>query len=167
PGSGNETSLLNVQTNTIVIDPADPTRIYVGTDIGVWRSTDGGVTWEPFSEGLPDAAVTDMVLHHRSRLLRAATHGRGVGERSLPDTPRPGIELYVRDTQLDQGRFPTVNGLQDPTAPERKVYHWRGPDIKLDTPDATGQYQFPLAEVIDFHQFVDWLKDFPYAIAHS
>lgn len=164
PAAGSPDSLLNVQVNAIVIDPADPAHLYVGTDIGVWRSTDGGLTWEPFSEGLPDSAVIDMVLHNRSRLLRAATHGRGVWERNLADTPALGIELYVRDTQLDQGRFPTVNGLQDPTAPERKVYHWRGPDIKLDTPDSTGQYQFPPSQAMDFHQFVDLLKDFPFAI---
>jgi hypothetical protein len=171
PRSGPEAespdSLLNVQANAIVVDPADPAHVYVGTDIGVWRSMDGGVTWEPFSEGLPDSAVTDMVIHHRSRLLRAATHGRGVWERNLADTPGVGIELYVRDTQLDQGRFPTVNGLQDPTLPDRLVYHWRGPDIKLDTPDATGQYQFPPSEGMDFHQFVDKLKDFPYAMVQS
>jgi hypothetical protein len=167
PETGSPDSLLNVQANAIVVDPADPAHLYVGTDIGVWRSTDGGLTWEPFSEGLPDAAVTDMVIHHRSRLLRAATHGRGVWERDLADTPRPGIQLYVRDTQLDQGRFPTVNGLQDPTLPDRKVYHWRGPDIKLDMPDVTGQYQFPPSEAMDFYQFVDRLKDFPYAMVHS
>ncbi|HET6846958.1 MAG TPA: hypothetical protein VFH29_08980, partial [Anaerolineales bacterium] len=160
PEAGSPDSLLNVQANAIVVDPADPAHLYVGTDIGVWRSTDGGATWEPFSEGLPDAAVTDMVLQRRSRLLRAATHGRGVWERNLADTPRLGIELYVRDTQLDQGRFPTVNGLQDPTTPERKVYHWRGPDIKLDTPDITGQYQFPPSETMDFLQLVEQLKDY-------
>ena len=167
PQDGSPDSLLSVQANAIVVDPADPAHLYVGTDIGVWRSTDGGVTWEPFSEGLPDAAVTDMVLHPRSRLLRAATHGRGVWERNLTDTPRPGIELYVRDTQLDQGRFPTVNGLTDPTLPDRKAYHWRGPDIKLDTPVVTGQYQFPPSEGMDFYQFVDRLEDFPFIISPS
>jgi hypothetical protein len=171
PRSGPEAespdSLLNVQANAIVVDPADPAHVYVGTDIGVWRSTDGGVTWEPFSEGLPDSAVTDMVIHDRSRLLRAATHGRGVWERNLSDTPRAGIELYIRDTQLDQGRFPSVNGRQDPTLPDRNVYHWRGPDIKLDTPDVTGQYQFPPSDGMDFCQFVDQLKDFPYIMVQS
>ncbi len=167
PGPGNEASLLNVQANAIVVNSADPTHLYVGTDIGAWRSNDGGMTWEPFSEGLPDAAVTDMVLHPRSRLLRAATHGRGVWERDLAATPRAGIELYVRDTQLDQGRFPTVNGLQDPTAPERVVFHWRGPDIKLDTPDVTGQTQVSPSEELNFYQFVDWLNDYRFVISHS
>jgi hypothetical protein len=164
PHDGSPDSLLSVQANAILVDPTDPGRLYVGTDIGVWRSIDGGVTWEPFSEGLPDAAVTDLILHPRSRLLRAATYGRGVWERNLAttSTPKSGIEMYVRDTQLDQGRFPSVNGLIDPTMPDRPVYHWRGPDIKLDTPDVTGQYQIPASEGMNFYQFVDRLKDFPF-----
>jgi hypothetical protein len=78
-----------------------------------------------------------------------------------------GIELYVRDTQLDQGRFPTVNGLLDPTAPERVVFHWRGPDIKLDTPDVTSQYHVSTSEELDFYQFVDWLNDYSFNISRS
>ncbi|HKY52707.1 MAG TPA: hypothetical protein VJM08_00315, partial [Anaerolineales bacterium] len=66
---------------------------------------------------------------------------------------------YVRDTQLDQGRFTTVNGLPDPIAQGQTVRHWAGPDIKLDTPDTMGQYQFPLTGRMDFHQFVDILSD--------
>ena len=113
---------------------------------------------QPFSEGLPDAAVLDLELHHGRRLLRAATHGRSVFERAARTPPRAGVELYVRDTQLDHGRFTTVNGLSDPTRPGETVRHWRGPDIKVDTPNAMGQYQFADHRSIDFFQFVDTLE---------
>lgn len=159
PAAGNPASLLDVQASAIVVDPANPTHLYVGADIGVWRSTDSGASWAAFSQGLPDAGVMDLLLHNPRRLLRAATHGRGVWERTLPDAAKQGVELYVRSTQLDQGRSPAVNGLPDPTAQGETVRFWRGPDIKLDTPDATGQYQFPLAGTIDFLQFVDTLTD--------
>ncbi|WP_019501265.1 PQQ-binding-like beta-propeller repeat protein [Pseudanabaena sp. PCC 6802] len=159
PAAGNPNSLLAVQANAIVVDPANTSHIYVGADIGIWRSTDGGANWSTFSEGLPDAAVIDMKLHADRRLLRASTHGRGVFERTLDALPKLGIELYVRDTQLDQGRFPTVNYLPDPTQQGEVVRFWRGPDIKLDTPDASGQYQFPLTGTIDLLQFVDTLTD--------
>ncbi len=159
PAAGDPNSLLDVQANAIVVDQSNPTHLYVGADIGVWRSTDSGANWTPFSQGLPDAAIKDLALHDPRRLLRAATHGRGVYERTLPDTSQQGVELYTRSTQLDQGRFPAVNDLPDPTASGQTVKLGRGPDIKLDTPDATGQYQFLLTGTIDFLQFVDTLND--------
>jgi hypothetical protein len=159
PSAGSMNSLLDVQANTVVVDPANTSHLYVGADLGIWRSTDSGANWSTFSHGLPDAGVIDLVLHNPRRLLRASTHGRGVFERTLPDTPKQGVELYVRSTQLDMGRAPAVNGLPDPTAPGQTVVFWRGPDIKLDTPDAGGNYQFPLTGTIDFLQFVDTLTD--------
>ena len=159
PSAGAATALLDVQHNALATDPAHPSHLYVGADIGIWRSTDGGGSWQPYSEGLPDAAVIDLKLHEPRRLLRASTHGRGVWERTIDATAVAGIELYVRSTQLDQGRFPVINGLDDPTQQGKTVAHWRGPDIKLDTPDALGSYQFPLSGTIDFLHFVDTLSD--------
>jgi len=159
PAAGNVDSLLDVQANAIVTDPANPAHVYVGADIGIWRSTNTGATWVPHSQGLPDAAVLDLRLHTGRRLLRASTHGRGVWERRIDSGSATGVELYVRDTQLDQGRFTTMNGLPDPTTPGTTVAHWRGPDIKLDTPDASGNYQFPLTGDIDFHEFTDRVTD--------
>ena len=159
PAAGDPEALLEVQANAIAVDPDSPDDLYVGADIGIWHSPDAGATWEPFSEGLPDAAVFDLQLHAPRRLLRASTHGRGVFERNLNADTQPGVELYIRDTQLDQGRFATVDGLLDPTRPGVAVTHDRGPDIKLDTPNDQGSYQFPLTSEIDFLQFVDVLVD--------
>jgi hypothetical protein len=54
-----------------------------------------------------------------------------------------------------------VNGLPDPTQRGETVRHWRGPDIKIDTPDATGAYQVPITPgtTIDFEQFTNQLTD--------
>ena len=159
PTAGDPSSLLDVQHSAIAVDPANASHIYVGADIGCWHSSDGGANWMPFSEGLPDASVVDLKLHAETRLLRVSTHGRSVFERRLQPGLVAGVELYVRDTQLDQGRRPTVNGSDDPTAQGESVWHWRGPDIKLDTPDAGGNFQFPVTGTIDFYEFVDKLSD--------
>lgn len=162
PAAGDPASLIDVQFNAIIVDPDNTTHVYAGADIGVWHSTDGGVNWSTFSEGLPDAFVTDLKIVRLTtglRLLRAATHGRSVYERTLDTAPKEGVELYVRDTQLDEGRFTTINSLPDPTTPGETVRHYLGPDIRLDTPDAAGDYQFPLTGSIDFLEFVDELSD--------
>ena len=69
--------LPNIPVNAIVLDPTAPTtEILVGTDLGVYRTHDGGTTWSPFNAGLPNAPVLDLVLNLGA--LAAATHGRGV-----------------------------------------------------------------------------------------
>jgi photosystem II stability/assembly factor-like uncharacterized protein len=74
--------LPDVPHNAFAIDPQNSNNLYVGTDIGVYRSTNGGTSWQPFSEGLPRVAVFDMEFQARSnpsiRVLRIATHGRGI-----------------------------------------------------------------------------------------
>jgi hypothetical protein len=73
-------NLLNVEHNAIAIDRKSPNHLYVGADIGVWHSSDGGRNWDLFQNGLPDAPVFDLQIHPAQRLLRAATHGRGIYE---------------------------------------------------------------------------------------
>ena len=43
--------------------PADPSHLFAGTDIGVYRSADGGASWLPYGTGLPRVTVFDMALH--------------------------------------------------------------------------------------------------------
>jgi hypothetical protein len=83
-GPANGNNLLSVEHNTVIVDRTAPNNIYTGADIGVWHSADSGLNWEPFENGLPDAPVFDLQIHPTQRLLRAATHGRGVYEISLP-----------------------------------------------------------------------------------
>ncbi|HWX40939.1 MAG TPA: hypothetical protein VN345_07295 [Blastocatellia bacterium] len=74
----------DVPVNAFAIDPANSLNLYAGTDIGVYRSTDGGSTWVPFSEGLPRVAVFDLAIQPRTGVIRIATHGRGIWERARP-----------------------------------------------------------------------------------
>lgn len=66
--------------NTIVLDPTAPRRIYVGTDRGIVRSTDGGATWQrmAYGTGMPNVPVHD--LKQSGGRLFAFTFGRGAFE---------------------------------------------------------------------------------------
>jgi hypothetical protein len=151
PSPGASTSLLDVEHNALAIDPRTST-VYVGADIGVWQSTDGGLNWSAFENGLPDAAVLDLKLHAGSRRLRAALHGRGVFEYKLDPPVPPNVELYIRDTTLDLGLVPTIDNLDDPASwPPQPVHHWESPNIKIDVPTLAG-WQTPTSS-IDFYQF--------------
>ncbi|HEX7282173.1 MAG TPA: hypothetical protein VF239_08960 [Vicinamibacterales bacterium] len=65
----------------IVIQPG--VELTIGTDLGLFRSTDDGATWVPFP-GLPNVAVYDLVFNPTTQLLVAATHGRGAFKYTVP-----------------------------------------------------------------------------------
>jgi len=45
--------------HTILVDPRDPRRMWVGISaVGVFATTDGGETWEPRNEGIPPMVST-------------------------------------------------------------------------------------------------------------
>jgi hypothetical protein len=73
------TGIPDVSVNAFVVDPADSTHLYAGTDRGVFLSTDSGATWNQYGTGLPDVAVFDLAISSDGH-LRVATHGRGFYE---------------------------------------------------------------------------------------
>ena len=80
-----------VPVSAFVVDQANSNTLYAGTDIGVYVSTNGGMSWSPFGTGLPRVAVFDMAITNASpRKLRVATHGKGMYEIPLnvPSAPR-------------------------------------------------------------------------------
>ena len=101
----NNGRLPDIPVNAIVIEPNAPNTMYIGTDIGVYRTIDGGSTWTRFSQGLPNCAVFDLRLHMEKRLLRAVTHGRGMWELKLDVENMPDVDIFVRDHLMDTGRF--------------------------------------------------------------
>ncbi|HEV7743465.1 MAG TPA: carboxypeptidase regulatory-like domain-containing protein, partial [Pyrinomonadaceae bacterium] len=74
----------NVPVSAFVIDPQDSNRMYAGTDIGVYQSTDAGANWTPLGTGLPRVPVFDAEINNVQRVLRIATHGRGLFEIDIP-----------------------------------------------------------------------------------
>jgi hypothetical protein len=66
-----------VPVNMIKCDPGNPSVLYAGTHLGVYRSLDAGTTWARFGAGLPLVNVEDIYVSADSTLVRAATFGRG------------------------------------------------------------------------------------------
>ncbi|MBP6003394.1 MAG: VCBS repeat-containing protein [Pyrinomonadaceae bacterium] len=86
-GSGG-TALPLVPVSGFIVDPLDSNTLYAGTDIGVYKSSNGGTSWAPFGTGLPRVAVFDVAIAPGSpRKLRVATHGKGMYEISLATAP--------------------------------------------------------------------------------
>ncbi len=76
-------NLPDLPTQSVCVDPENPSDIYVGTDLGVYRTLNGGASWEPYFDGMPYAMVIDVSISKSDRRLRAATFGNGVYQRKL------------------------------------------------------------------------------------
>jgi len=95
-------NLPNVPANSVVIDPFNTQNIYVGTDLGVWFSDNGGSNWEGFNHNLPYVAVEDMHYLKADTTLRIGTYGRGYWESKAinPNTVTRFETRKITQTQL-------------------------------------------------------------------
>jgi hypothetical protein len=69
-----------VPVDVVKVDPSNAQIIYVGTEIGMYRSTNGGTTFVRYGTGLPLVEVTDVSIAADGSSLRIATYGRGFWE---------------------------------------------------------------------------------------
>jgi hypothetical protein len=126
---------VDVPASAVTIDPANPTTVFVGTDIGVYRSTRTGTThapWTLHSDGLPESAVLHLEVHQPTRTLRAATHGRGAWELPLDLAAAPHPELYLRMNVGDNGRrLAAADGGPHPDTPGAVLRRDASPDIRV------------------------------------
>jgi hypothetical protein len=158
-------TLPDIPVNALVIDPAAPDTYYIATDIAVYRTINAGASWTPFSEGLPNCAVFDLRMHSLTRLLRAATHGRGLWERKLDVTSMPEVDLFFRDHLMATGRqvstSPVIAAFEDPlhyVSLGDQLSWWQCADIKVDALEgSTASYQMPVATV-DYLAFENKLQ---------
>ena len=95
----------------VIVDTENPDVLYVGSDIGVFRSNDWGSTWywanDSFGENdLPRVPVTGLAIHPGTHRLYASTMGRG-----LYYTQATGIvSMRATDVRLAH-EFPQPSGI--------------------------------------------------------
>jgi uncharacterized protein (TIGR03437 family) len=72
--------LPDVPVETILVDPADSTHLYLGADTGIFASFDGGNTWTHDDNPFANVIVTTLTIdsHQGARYLYAFTYGRGL-----------------------------------------------------------------------------------------
>ncbi len=147
--SGVATSLPDIPMNAIEIDKYSRNTLYIGSDIGIFRTINTGAVWTVFEAGFPHTAVVDLQLNEFHDKIIAATHGRGMWQIKLDSAAIcTDSDVYMRDDFLDIGeQIPSPSNVVDPFSVIRggsigdRVYCWQSPDIKIDaqpfyTPDA-------------------------------
>ena len=90
--------------------------LFVGMDAGVYRLSAGDKSWAPYSNGLPQVIISELLIHERSNKLRAATYGRGIWQVDIADCEIDQPEVLVSDEgPLCEGdeRILQLNGSWD------------------------------------------------------
>jgi hypothetical protein len=102
-----QSGLPDLPVTRVYIDPRDPDRntLYAATHVGVYRTLDGGESWEPFSGGLPTVRVNDIYMPPDGSFMRIATYGRGIWELSQVE--------FVNTTLDDDGASCDRDGVLD------------------------------------------------------
>jgi len=134
--SGN---LPDIPHQSVTVDPLYPQNIYVGNDLGVYVSTNGGNMWYEFKTGMPYAMVFDLTISYPNRKLRATTYGNGIWQRDLIQNPVSvgNNNSVVKSFKLYQNYPNPFNpatkikfDLNKPAFVDIKIYDMKGSEIK-------------------------------------
>ncbi len=92
--------LPDVPVHSLVIDPSNPQVLYIGTETGVYQTTNGGTNWVNTTTGMASyVPVDELVRQTGTNELLAFTHGRGVFKTT---TPLP-VELINFASKVSNG----------------------------------------------------------------
>ncbi|HVF36052.1 MAG TPA: sialidase, partial [Candidatus Saccharimonadia bacterium] len=140
-------------------DTVAPNLLFLGTELGLWISPDGGRRWAEFKGGnFPSVAVRDLVIQERESDLVLGTHGRGIWIvddisplRALTDDVLSSDAAFLAARPIEQkiqGSGGWANGDQmfvGPNPPGGAVITYYQPtrhlfgNIKLEILDASGK----------------------------
>jgi hypothetical protein len=83
---GNVNAIPDIPAHTVVVDPANNQRIYVGTDLGVFISLDGGANWARETSGFSNTPVESLGIQTNNGVstIYAFTHGRSAFKVTIP-----------------------------------------------------------------------------------
>lgn len=133
-GTG-ETAIPDVPVHSIMVDRSDSQRLYVGTDIGVFVTIDGGVNWARENTGFANVITEALAIGNlgENNALFAFTHGRGVwrvelGEADLRilSVAISGKNLLIHGQRFDSGAQILLNGN-----PEKTIIDSQNPTTNL------------------------------------
>ena len=140
-------------------DVVEPKLLFVGTEMGLFISVDGGAKWAQFKGGnFPSVAVRDIQVHPRDHDLVIATHGRGIWIvddltplRTLKNETLARPAAFLTGRQIQQ-RMPANGGWaegdasyagQNPSGGAVITYYQRARHLfgrlKLEVLDASGK----------------------------
>lgn len=115
--------LPDVPISAFAIDPQNENRMWVGSDVGVYITENGGSSWSTYRRNMPVVAIMDLKYNKNTGYLNVVTHGRGAW-RINPDLDNfnptnflylPGIMLNYNPSTAPPTATPTPQGAATAT----------------------------------------------------
>lgn len=151
--------VLQGYAHVIVEDFKNRNLLFLGTEFGLYISTDAGQNWVLYKSLLPEyVAVRDIVIQPQTNDLVLATHGRGIfimddisSLRQLtPEVLEKDVALLpTRPTAVSSGHygsaFPSTDSYAGPNAPEIATIQYylkdrlSNGDVTVELLDETGK----------------------------
>ena len=126
-------------------DPVNAQLLYIGTEVGVSASLDGGASWFALDANLPTVPVYDLQVHPRDRELIAGTHGRAIQVLDVAALQQMGAEVLAKPVHAFQPAVALQYGERPVGSEPRGHRGWRGDRV---APGASLTYRLaaPLAQ---------------------
>jgi hypothetical protein len=111
-GSG-LTGIPDLPVRSLVINPNNANWLYVGTELGIFTSVDGGANWTLPHEGPTNTSVDELFWLNPTTLI-AASYGRGLYKNVL-DTTAPAAPIITAPANgsSTNDTTPTVSGTAE------------------------------------------------------
>ncbi len=141
-----DTGLPDIPVLRLIVDKTDPTgnTVIAGTDVGIFRTTNGGLIWNDFNQGIiPTTPVFDIEQNDNG-VLFAGTHGSGAFqmiESIVTPTPTPKPTATPTSTikpTPTSSKKPTATPTKKPTATPTATATQTPTATASATPTSTG-----------------------------
>lgn len=154
------TALPQIPVRSVIVSPTDSLQVFVGTDLGVFTSVDGGASWYVENTGFANVSVNSLKFDAAGNTLFAFTHGRGAWKTTLGGStcttitlgagPLPGGALftsYSHTLSASGGTAPYSFGMSAGALPPGLTLSSGG--AVTGTPTAVGTYNFTVTATDD------------------
>jgi photosystem II stability/assembly factor-like uncharacterized protein len=112
----------NSFAHKIVEDTENKNLLFLGTEMGLFCTLDGGANWFRMKNNIPEyALVRDIQIHPTTHDLIVATHGRGI---YILDDIRPISQMNQETISKDVSIFPTPDIILN-----NGRFGWGGPEV--------------------------------------